>query len=276
MRETQQSSLKTDNPKCWHCQGDHLKKICPTTPQQNSSLQPKSCLSTKKQHNLIKSFCKRFQDRKSQVNKVTISSEDDSFNDKLNQFFSEFNNLMTKDDDDTSSWLNGPPADQAIIYEVFIEGFHALYKIQIGKLKTVALFDTGASINTISFKFFSTLQQQLTFIPTNKKAVSTDSDSLGFIGEVHIKFKIRNIVFYDRFIILNNLQHDVILGLPWQWNYRIGCTWNQEGNHLITIKNQFLVLSIAPHILWQLARTKGHVLYNVEQLCGFPYKHHKP
>ena len=63
-------------------------------------------------------------------------------------------------------------------------------------------------------------------------------------------------MFHDRFIILNNLQHDIILGLPWQQNYRIGCTWNQEGKHFITIKNQSLDLSIAPHVLRQLAKTK--------------------
>ena len=164
---------------------------------------------------------------------------------------------MTEDDDDTSSWLDDPPADQAIINEVFIKGFHTLYKIQIGELKTVALFDTGTLINTILFKFFSTLQQQLNVIPTNRKVVSAEGDSLGPIGEVHIKFKIGNIVFHDRFIILNSLQCDIILRLPWQQNYRIGCTWNREGKHFVTIKNQFLVLSIAPHILWQLARPKG-------------------
>ena len=64
-------------------------------------------------------------------------------------------------------------------------------------------------------------------------------------------------MFNDRFVILNNLQHDKILRLPWQQNYRIGCTWNQDGKYLITIKNQFLALSIAPHILRQLAKTKG-------------------
>ena len=30
----QQSSVKVDKPKCWHCQGHHLKKDCPTVPHQ--------------------------------------------------------------------------------------------------------------------------------------------------------------------------------------------------------------------------------------------------
>ena len=37
----------------------------------------------------------------------------------------------------------------------------------------------------------------------------------------------------------------------------IGCNWNREGKHLITIKSQILALSIAQHVIWQLVKTKG-------------------
>ena len=37
----QQGLVKVDKLKCLHCQGDHLKKDCPTSPQQSSSSQPK-------------------------------------------------------------------------------------------------------------------------------------------------------------------------------------------------------------------------------------------
>ena len=43
--------------------------------------------------------------------------------------------------------------DTAIINKILIEGFHALYNVQIGELKVAALFDTGASINAISSEF---------------------------------------------------------------------------------------------------------------------------
>ena len=69
-KEVQQLSFKADKMKCWHCHGNHLKKDCPTAPQQNSSSQSKSYLSKEKLHNLIKSFCKRFQNKTSQVNEV--------------------------------------------------------------------------------------------------------------------------------------------------------------------------------------------------------------
>ena len=65
VKEAQQPSLKADKIKCWHCQGDHLKKDCPTAQQQSSSSQPKYHLTKERHHNLIKSFCKKFQDRKS-------------------------------------------------------------------------------------------------------------------------------------------------------------------------------------------------------------------
>ena len=93
-------------------------------------------------------------------------------------------------------------------------------------------------------------------IPTNRKVALAEGDSLHPIGEVHLQFQLGNVVSHDIFITLDNLQCDIILGLLWQHNYRIGCNWNQEGNHFITIKNQFLALSIAPHVIQQIAKTK--------------------
>ena len=225
-KETQQSTLKPNKLECWHCQGNHLKKGFPTVPQQRNSIQSIPQINKEKQCSFIKSFQKRFQNRRAQVIEITATSEDDSFNNQLNQFFAEFRNLMCEDANDMLDGLHGPQADTAIINEVFIEGFHALYKVQIGQLKTAALIDTGALIKAISSKFFSSLQQQLKVIPTNRKVVSADGDSLGPIGEVHLQFQIGNVVFYERFIILDHLLCDIILSLPWQHNYRIGCNWN--------------------------------------------------
>ena len=120
-----------------------------------------------------------------------------------------------------------------------------------------SIVDTGASINAISLKFYSSMQQQVKLLPTNRKVVSADGDSLGPIGEVHVKFKVGKVEFNDVFIILNNLQQDIILGLLWQHNYKIGCTWNREGKHFLTIKNQISSLSITPQSSKQLVITKG-------------------
>ena len=113
------------------------------------------------------------------MNEITTVSEDVSSNDQMNQFFSELEKLTCEDADDMSNWLHGLHADTTIVNEIFIEGFHALYYIQIGELKVAALFDTGSSINTISSEFFTSLWHQLKVIPMNKKVVSADSNSLG-------------------------------------------------------------------------------------------------
>ena len=161
----QQPSTQTDKPKCWHCQRDHLKKDCLTAPKQGS-LQPKYKTTKEKQCNLIKAYHKRFQDRRSQINEISTPSEDDSYN-NFNKFFSEFKSMMMEDSDDSCAWL--VTSDKAIINEVFIDTFHALYNIQVGNLHTQALFDTDVLINAISFKFYSTMQQHLKCYPPAEK-----------------------------------------------------------------------------------------------------------
>ena len=163
---------------------------------------------------------------------------------------------MLEHSDDSSAWLVSSSV-LPVINEVFIDGFHALYNIHISNTCTQALFDTDTSINAISHKFFSSIQQQFKPLPTNKKVVSADGDSFGPIGEMHIKFKVGKIEFDNIFIILDSLQQDVILGLLWQHNYKIGCSWSREGKHFLNIKNKFLALSIGSQVQKQIAVTKG-------------------
>ena len=79
--------------------GDNFKKDCPTAPKQGS---PSKYKSTKeKQHNLIKSFGKTFQDRR-QINEISAAADDNS-NEEFNNVISEFENIMLEDSDDSSA-----------------------------------------------------------------------------------------------------------------------------------------------------------------------------
>ena len=98
-----------------------------------------------------------------------------------------------------------------------------------------------------------------------RKIVSADGNSVGPVGEVCIKFQLGKVIFNDRFIILDNLKWDMILGLPWQSNYKIGCDWNKKGKHFISIKGQFLAHSINQHVIKQLAKKKVNVVYKINQ-----------
>ena len=102
-KETQQSTLKPDKLKSWHCQGDHLKKDCPTVLHQNNSLQSKPQISKENNVVLLKLFQNRFQNRRAQVNEISAMSKDDSFDDQLNKFFPEFKSLMCEDTNNTSN-----------------------------------------------------------------------------------------------------------------------------------------------------------------------------
>ena len=62
---------------------------------------------------------------------------------------------MCEEEGEASNWQQDPYTDVATISKLFIEGFHVLYYVQLGELKTAALFDLGASNNAISSKFFS-------------------------------------------------------------------------------------------------------------------------
>ena len=101
-KETQKPNLRLEKLKCCHCQGDHLKKDCPTIPHQSNYIQSKPNISKDKQCKEMMSFQKSFQKQKGQVNEITAASKDDSSDGQLNQFFSEFEKLMCKDVDNTS------------------------------------------------------------------------------------------------------------------------------------------------------------------------------
>ena len=97
-KSTQQPLVHQKNHKCWHCQGEHCKKDCPTASKQSCPTKYK--YTKEKQHNLIKTFHKKFQDRR-QINKICTPASNSSK--EFNNFISEFKNIMLEDSDDSSA-----------------------------------------------------------------------------------------------------------------------------------------------------------------------------
>ena len=64
--------------------------------------------------------------------------------------------------------------------------------------------------------------------------------NLGPIGQCDLTFRLGNKQFTDRFIILQDMQRNLILWPNWQYNYRIDCNWNVNGLQYITHNNKFL------------------------------------
>ena len=63
-KETQQPHPKPEKFKCWQCQGDHLKKDCPTITNQRKSKHSKPQENKEKQCELFRSFQKKFRSKR--------------------------------------------------------------------------------------------------------------------------------------------------------------------------------------------------------------------
>ena len=72
-----------------------------TVPQPLSKVPPKVQINIGKQSNLIKTFHKRFQDRR-QINEISAPADDNSSK-EFNNFILEFENIMLEDSDDSSA-----------------------------------------------------------------------------------------------------------------------------------------------------------------------------
>ena len=69
--------------------------------------------------------------------------------------------------------------------------------------------------------------------------------NLSPIGQGNLPFKFGNKQFTNRFITLQDLCRNIILGLNWQCNYRIGCNYNINGKQYIT--HNYTVYALAQH-----------------------------
>ena len=76
--------------------GRTLQKGLSDSPQTQFPLKYKS--TKEKQHNLIKTFCKKFQDRR-QVKEICTPASDS--NEEFHNFIAEFESIMMEDSDDS-------------------------------------------------------------------------------------------------------------------------------------------------------------------------------
>ena len=110
---------------------------------------------------------------------------------------------------------------------------------------TTALLDRGANISAILEKFFRLLLQKPQLLKVcMQNIISASGANLGQIGQFDLTFRLGNKQFTNRFIILQNLYRNIILGHNWQCNYRKGCHWNVNGQQYITHNSKFLCTGI--------------------------------
>ena len=104
----------------------------------------------------------------------------------------------------------------------------------------IALLDTGTHIPVILQKYFRSLPQKKLLQSHTHTVTSASAAKLGSIGHCHLTFRLGNKCFRHKFIVLQDLQRNLVLGLNWQSNYKIGCNWNINRHQYITYNNKYL------------------------------------
>ena len=70
--------------------------------------------------------------------------------------------------------------------------------------------------------------------------MSASGPNLGPVGQCHLTFKLCNKCFTDKFIVLKDLQRNLILVLNWQYSYKIGCNGSINGHQYITYNIKYI------------------------------------
>ena len=136
--------------------------------------------------------------------------------------------------------------DTVVITEASLQEKSVPYQVTIQNLVKIALLDSRANISVVLEKFSRSPPQtpQLLKICMHK-VTSASEANLGPVGECDLTFRLGNKQFMDSFIVLQDLCRNIIVGLNWQCNYRIGCNWNVNGRQHITHDDKFLCTSTA-------------------------------
>ena len=119
------------------------------------------------------------------------------------------------------------------------------YKVQANSIPVVTLFDTGAGMNIIFSKFFSSIVNKAKVFKCNRKIRNVGGDTLVPIGECYVDLKIGNMVLKDRVIIIKNLNRDYIIGVPIQHANKMLTGFSTLGRHFISLNGKMIVQSMS-------------------------------
>ena len=97
--------------------------------------------------------------------------------------------------------------------------------------------------------------------------MSASGANLGPVGQCDFLFWLGNKYFMDRFIVLQDLQRNLILGLNRQCNYRNGCNWNVNGQQYITHNITFLCVSVTPSRQEPIIQNAGALQLPPRSIC---------
>ena len=90
--------------------------------------------------------------------------------------------------------------------------------------------------------------------------MSASGANLGPKGQCDLTFRLGSKQHTDRFMVLQDLHRNIIVGLNWQCSVRIGCNWNVNGQQYITHNNKFLCTSTASSNMEPIVQNSGALI----------------
>ena len=129
-------------------------------------------------------------------------------------------------------------------------------------------------MSVISQKIFNSLPQKPKQLKSNTctvtSAICTD---LGPIEQCYLTFKVKNMYFTDKFIVLQDLCRDLKLRLNWQFNYKMCCNWNINGHQYMMHNTTYLCTSIPLKVKHLFFEMQDHFTYNPRVCQSLQSKH---
>ena len=130
-------------------------------------------------------------------------------------------------------------------------------QVKFQNLTTTALLNTGENILVVSEVLQITTSKNQNY---QKNTHIKSHQLVELITPIHqcdFMFHLGNKCFTDRFTVLQDPQRNLILGLNWHFNYRIGCKWNVNGQQYTTHDSK---------IVWSItASSKWNPLYEMQE-----------
>ena len=134
-----------------------------------------------------------------------------------------------------------------------------LYKVRVNDQPVTALFNTGASMSVISTRLFDSLKHKPKILLCNRTLRGAGGEALIPKGECFLEVKIGKQTFRGRVIIINNLNHDYIIGAVIQISYHIAAGFSITGRYFLSANGQMVVQSIPTPTIEPIIKTKGKI-----------------
>ena len=137
-----------------------------------------------------------------------------------------------------------------------------LYKVRVNDQPATALFNTAASMSVISTRFLDSLKHKPKILKCSRTLRGAGGDALIPQSECFLQIKIGKQMFRDRVVIINNLNHDYIIGAAMQRSYCVTTGFSITGRHFLSVNGQMVLQSIPTPTIEPIIKNKGKIKLN--------------